>query len=70
MTVTRDMRLISRSYPYDLWTSVVRRPAGRLQHAPAGLQRGHAEVRHLDVVLVIQQKVLGLQVAVTATEDS
>ncbi len=48
-----------------LRAGVVRGAAGRLQHGANRLQGGHAEVGDLDVVLVVQQKVLGLQVTVT-----
>ena len=47
-----------------LRTSVVRRSAAGLEHGAPGLEGGHAEVGHLDVVLVVEQEVLGLQVAV------
>ena len=44
----------------------MRGAAGGLQHRPHGLQRGHAKVGDLDVVLLVQEEVLRLQVAVTA----
>ena len=42
----------------------MRRSAAGLEHGAHGLERGHAEVGDLDVVLVVEQQVLGLEVAV------
>ena len=42
----------------------MRRPAAGLEHGSHGLEGSHAEVGHLDVVLVVEQQVLGLEVAV------
>ena len=53
------------TYPDDLGAGVVRRATARLQHRALHLQRRHAEVGHADVVLLVQQQVLRLQVAVT-----
>ena len=48
--------------PDHFGTGVVRRATGRLQHRAINLQAGHAEVRDLNVVLVIQQQIFGLKV--------
>ena len=50
------------THPDDFRTGVVRGPATRLEHGPHGLEGGHAEVGHLDVVLVVQEEVLRFQV--------
>ena len=42
--------------------------AARLQHPLACLPSGHAKVGHLDVLVPVQQEVLGLQVAVADVE--
>ena len=36
-------------------------PAAGLEHGALGLEGGHPEVGHLDVVLVVEQKVLRLR---------
>lgn len=43
----------------------VNSPAASFQQAVADLQRGHAEIRYPDVILLIQEKILRFQVSVT-----
>jgi len=52
------------THPDDFRASIMRRSARGLEHRPHRLERGHPEVCDLDVVLVVQQKVLRLQIAV------
>lgn len=51
--------------PDHFGTGVVGRSTGRLQHGAVDLQAGHAKVRYLNVVLVIQQQVFRLKIPVT-----
>ena len=55
------------THPDHLWTGVMGAAAARLQRVAVRLQGGHPEVGHSDVVLLVQQQVLGLQVTVAAT---
>lgn len=50
--------------PDHLGTGVVRGAAARLQHGPRRLQRSHAKVRNLNVVLLVQEQVLWFQISV------
>lgn len=52
-------------YSDNFWTSVMGRPTARLQHRPDRLQRGHAKVGYLDVVLLVQEQVFWLQIPMT-----
>ena len=58
------------THPDDFRASIMRRSARGLEHRPHRLERGHPEVCNLDVVLVVQQKVLGLQIAVAKQKKS
>lgn len=57
------------TYPYDLWTRVVWAAAGGLQHAASWLQGSHPKVGYLNVILLVQQQILRLQVAMAETQN-
>lgn len=62
-------QLADPTHPDNLGAGVVGGAARGLQHGAGGLEGGHAEVGHLDVVLVVQQQVLRLQVSVAGKEQ-
>jgi len=57
------------TYPYDLRTRVVWTAARGFQHAAGWLQRSHPKVRYLNVILLVQQQVLGLQVPMAVSRN-
>lgn len=56
------------TYSDNLRAGVMRTPATRLQHLLPGLPRRHPKIRHLDILILVQQQVFRLQVAMTNVE--
>lgn len=52
----------------NLRTSIMRTPTTRLQQPLAGLPSSHPKIRHLDILLFIQQQILRLEIPMADVE--